>query len=239
MFGSKRASSPSITSAGGRGIRLFDEGLHRKRRAAVKLGAGPDIAVIGRRERRRDAEGDDQAVGRGSHRFKARAGKGIRVADHVIGGKHDHGRRRIARGGEHRGDADRHGGIAAYRFEHDVTLDGASAHLLGDDETKIRIGDDDRPVEYRLVTDTAEHLLKRRALPDQQHELLGHALARDRPQPRARAAAHDHWYQEMAAHRPLFGFCYRRFLAHNGATVRTQLAIQAVAGCCARASGLR
>jgi hypothetical protein len=98
----------------------------------------------------------------------------------VIGGKHDHGRRRIARAGQHRGDADRHGGIAAYRLEHDVALDGASAHLLRDDETKIRIGDDDRPVEYRLVTDTAEHLLKRRALPDQRHELLGHA-SRARP----------------------------------------------------------
>src|SRR5262249_13302729 len=37
-----------------------------------------------------------------------------------------------------------------------------------------------------------KRLLERRSLSDEGDELLGHALARDRPQPRSRAATHDH-----------------------------------------------
>jgi len=66
------------------------------------------------------------------------------------------------------------------------------AQLLRHHEAKVGLGDHDRARKQFGIRYAREHLLKRRCLPDQGHELLGHALARDRPQPRAGAAAHDH-----------------------------------------------
>ena len=99
----------------------------------------------------------------------------------MVGSENDRDRRRIARGGQHRADHDGHRRIAPQRLEHDVAFDAAFAHLLGGDEAEIGVGDDDRAVELGVVAQALQHLRKRRALIDQRHELLGHALARHRP----------------------------------------------------------
>ena len=82
--------------------------------------------------------------------------------------------------------------VAAQRLEHDVGLDTALAQLLGHHETEIGMGDNDRARKQVGGGYARKHLLKRGALSDQGNELLRHALARDRPQPRSRAAAHDY-----------------------------------------------
>ncbi len=116
----------------------------------------------------------------------------VGLADDVIGREHQHEGVAVALGREHGGDRDRGAGIAAHRLQHDVGLDAALAQLLGHDEAEVGIGDDDRTREQIGVGDALKHLLEHRSLADQRHELLRHALARDRPQPRSRAAAHDH-----------------------------------------------
>src|ERR1700741_4251835 len=73
-----------------------------------------------------------------------------------------------------------------------VSLDSALAQLLRNDESKIRVGDNDRTSEQFGIGDATKHLLKRRPFADQPDELLGHAFARHWPQPCSSAAAHDH-----------------------------------------------
>ena len=77
------------------------------------------------------------------------------------------------------------------RLQDDVRLDATLAQLLGDHEAEIAIGDHDRACEQLAVQNPRKHLLKRGLLADEAHELLRHALSRDRPQPRSGAAAHD------------------------------------------------
>ena len=113
-------------------------------------------------------------------------------ANDVIGCEHQHQGVAVALGREHGGNRDRRPGIAAHRLEHDVRLDAALAQLLRHHEAKVGLGDHDRARKQFGIRYAREHLLKGRFLSDQGHELLGHALARDRPQPRAGAAAHDH-----------------------------------------------
>jgi len=87
-----------------------------------------------------------------------------------------------------------------HRLEHDVGLDAALAQLLGHDEAEVAIGDDDRSREQVGMRNARKHLLERRPLPDERNELFGHALARNRPQSRPRAAAHDH-RDDLSRHR--------------------------------------
>ena len=99
----------------------------------------------------------------------------------------------IALGGKRRRNGDGQGRIAAHRLKHNVGFDTAFAQLLGDDEAKIGIGDDDRPAESCAIGDASNDLLKGRLISDQGHELFGHAFARNRPEARTGATAHDHW----------------------------------------------
>ena len=132
-------------AGGGGGVGLLDEGVDRAHGAAVERRARPDVAVVGRRMRRRDAEGDDLPLRRGGGGLPAGGAELVGLADDVVGRQHQHDRVRRAASRQHGGD--RHGGagIAPHRLEHDVRLDAALAQLLGDDEAEVGIGDDDRP----------------------------------------------------------------------------------------------
>jgi hypothetical protein len=175
----------------GRGIGLFHERRHRAHRGAVELLARADVAVIRCRVVGLDAEGDDAALGGSDGCAPTGFAESVRLADHVVGRQHQHQGTAIAFGREHGGDRDRGTGIAAQRFEHDVRLDAALAQLLRHHEAEVGIGDDDRAREQGGIRNARKHLLERRPLSDQGDELLGHALARDRPQPGSCAAAHD------------------------------------------------
>jgi hypothetical protein len=177
---------------GGHCVGLLDERLDRQQCGAIELGARPDIAVVRGRVRGGDAEGHDAAGGRRRSALPTSRAKLVRLADDVVGREHEHHRLRIALGGQHRGNRDGGTRVPTHRLEHDIGLDAAFAQLLRHHKAEIRIGDDDRAREQLGVLNAGKHLLEGRVLPDQRHELLRHALARHRPQPRSCAAAHDH-----------------------------------------------
>ena len=139
-----------------------------------------------------DAEGHDMPLGCGRRGVHARLAEFLGLADHVVGCQHQHEGFAVALGRQHGADRDRRTRVAAQRLEHDVGLDTALAQLLGHHETEIGMGDNDRARKQVGGGYARKHLLKRGALSDQGNELLRHALARDRPQPRSRAAAHDY-----------------------------------------------
>ena len=89
------------------------------------------------------------------------------------------------------GHRNRRAGIAAHGLEHDIRAHPALAQLLGYDKAKIGMGNDDGAAEQFCIGDAPHYLLEGRALPHQGHKLLGHALARDRPQSGTGASAHD------------------------------------------------
>ena len=72
------------------GIRLFNESIDRKRRAAVEFRPRTDVAVAGRGVGRRDAERDDRARGSGFGSFPAGVFQRLGIAHDVIGGKDEH-----------------------------------------------------------------------------------------------------------------------------------------------------
>ena len=147
-----------------------------------------------------DAEGDDPPLGGDRGGALAGCAEFVRLAHNVVGRQHEHEGIAITFRCEQGGDRDRKTRIAAHRLEHDVGLDAALAQLLGHDKAEVGAGDDDRACEQVGMRDARKHLLKRRPLSDERNELFGHALARNRPQPRSRAAAHDH-RDDLSRHR--------------------------------------
>src|SRR2546430_866843 len=73
----------------------------------------------------------------------------------------------------------------------DLGPDAALAQLLGDHEAEFAIGDQDGACEKLGVENPAKPLLERGLGAEEAYDLLGHALARDRPQPRSGGAAND------------------------------------------------
>ena len=118
-----------------------------QRRTAVELRPGTNVAVAGRGVGRRDAEGYNRAGRGGLCRFPAGVFQSLGVAHDVIGGKDEDARLRPPLARQLRGDSDGHGGIAARWLQNNVGFDIALAQLLGRDETKIGMGDDDRPIK--------------------------------------------------------------------------------------------
>ena len=92
-----------------------------------------------------DAEGDDTPRGRGLGGVPAGLAKFLGVTHDMVGGQHEHERVAIALRCEHGGYRDGGTGITAAGLEHDIGLDALLAQLLGHDEAKVGIGDDDRP----------------------------------------------------------------------------------------------
>jgi hypothetical protein len=63
--------------------------------------------------------------------------------------------------------------------------------LFGDQETILSVGHDERTAEQGRIRNSADRVLERRIRAEQRQKLLGRALARGRPEPRAGTAAHD------------------------------------------------
>jgi hypothetical protein len=118
----------------------------------------------------------------------------------VVSGKHQHRRFWVAASRKRSRDRDCRPGIPTGRLEHDVGLGTELTQLLGHDEAEVRIGDDHRPRKQGWIGDPLQRLLESRSSADQVHELLGHAFARDRPQARSRAPAHEDRYQQSRIH---------------------------------------
>ncbi len=81
--------------------------------------------------------------------------------------------------------------IAARRLDQDIDLHADLLGLLLGHETIGVVGGDHRPAEQATVGDPLQRLLEGRLLAQQRHELLGHALARQRPQALAGTADQD------------------------------------------------
>ena len=90
--------------------------------------------------------------------------------------------------------------IAPLRLQDDGGLDASRARLLGDHETKIRIGDDDWGGEQFVQRHPFEHLPERGQAADQRNEMFRHLFARDWPQSCAGAAAQDYRDDELIRH---------------------------------------
>ena len=109
----------------------------------------------------------------------------------MVGGQYGNHRRRAAPRRHLRRHRNGRAAVAAHGLEHNFAPDTHLLHLLAHPEAVIMVGDDQRRVKLGIVAQYGEQRLKGRALANQRDELLGQALARFRPHPRARAAAHD------------------------------------------------
>ncbi len=131
-----------------------------------------------------------------ARRLLDRRVEGRFVADHVVGRQHQQQRVIAICQGLQRGDRDGRSGIAAYRLEDQCLRQHlALAQLLGSHEAVLLVGDHDRC----RAGDGSNPLpggLQHGVIADQRQELLRIGLARQRPQPRARAAGQndgDNW----------------------------------------------
>jgi len=178
----------------GGGVGLLDEAQHPAHALAARLaGLGLDVAEAGFRRFGHDAESHQRAVPR---RRNGRAHGGLErrhVADHMVGGQHQQQRVIVLRRRLQRCRGDRRRGVAANRLEHDRgVLHADLAQLLRGEETVFLVGDHDRCGAFGQRRNPQPGVLQHRALAGQRQELLRIGLARQRPQPRARAARKDY-----------------------------------------------
>ena len=152
-----------------------------------------DIAVAGLGRGRAHAEGHDAPGPRRRHRRGQRAVQRRHVADGGVGGHHPQHRVGVLLGHQQGGGGDRRGGVAAHRLQHDARRRprrrAATARRPGTGApgcTPRSAARSPRPAARQ------RGFLDQRAVGDQRPELLGEALARDRPQPRAGAAGQQH-----------------------------------------------
>ena len=186
----------------GLGVGLFDKPFDREQ-AWSERRAGADVAVLGRRPRRLDAEHDDPILLGGGAAKGADLGERRRIGDDVVGGKRDDDGAIIARQRVAGAGGDRRTGIAPRRLEQDVGLGADGGKLLGDEEAVLTVGHHDRPSKQSRIGDPAHGLLEGRQRAEQRQELLGPVLARRRPQPRAGAAAHDQGDDRLSQFTPV------------------------------------
>ena len=122
------------------------------------------------------------------------------IGDHVVRGQHPQHRIRVVFGDQQGGGGDRRGAVAADRLQHDAGIrDARGAELFGDQEPVLLVAHDDGRREA-IAAGPLRRLLQQRAVGHQRPELLGKALARDRPQPGAGAAGEDDGNDAMFAH---------------------------------------
>ncbi len=188
------AGIPEITRGdiafGDRARGLFDEGFDARGCGAGDRRARFDVTIADRRLGRLHAESDDVAeFGRTSGGGADGEKFGLFGYD-VVGGEHRDDGLRILASRQRRGDRDRWPGVAPDRLGDDSRLDADLGELLAHEEAVVVVGDDDGGRELR-ARDPQHGILEGRARADQSDELLGHRLARFRPDPRSRAAAHD------------------------------------------------
>ena len=176
---------------GAGGVGFFDEAFQRQRPGGeiARILGQLQIAVSGLGPVGADAE-SHQLPGAGRPGAGLdRGAEGGGIGHHVVGGRHQHQRLGVGlvqpqRGGQHRGR-----GVAPLRLDqHGAGIDSRRGQLFGDDEAEIRSGQHQRRGEAR-PREPLGRGLEQRGFPGQGHELLWIALARQRPEPRARAAA--------------------------------------------------
>lgn len=190
---------------GGGGIGFFDK-------SGQRLGHGGEIggrlghlqpAIAGLSAVGLDAEGHKPARAGGGHGGMDGAAEGGVIGDDVIGRRHQHQGARVF-GLKHQGGGqDGGGGVAALGLDqHGGGGDVRLAQLFGDDEAEIAAGHHDRPGKT-LHGKAPGRGLKQTLFPRQRRELLGKALARERPKPRAGAAAQKHGMDRVSHTWPL------------------------------------
>src|SRR5581483_8962347 len=151
-----------------------------------------DIAVARVWLRRLDAEGDKMARIRCATSARHRIAKRRAVTDHVIGRQHEEDAVRIALLHVERRRRHRRGGIASGGLEqlcrrpHTQFLE-----LLCHHEAMVAIADDDRWRAIAHALYARHRVLEEAARSGKGEKLLRPRLARERPEPRAAAAAQD------------------------------------------------
>ena len=185
---------PSVARrAARRGVRLLDEAGDREGAGrVVERGADGDVAVAGLRRGRAHAEGDDTA---GARRL-ARRWRGCACSAAVSAITWSAASSHSTASGSSSATSTRGGGdggraVAADRLQQDARRgDAGGAQLLGDQEAVLLVAHDDRRGEA-VAAGAQRGLLQQRVVGDQRPELLGEALARDRPEPGAGATGED------------------------------------------------
>jgi hypothetical protein len=110
----------------------------------------------------------------------------------VVGRERQHDRLRITLAGQNRGRRDRGTGIAALRLQRDGGIDAEVVRLATGEEAKIGCRHDHGRREQLGVPHAQQRLLIGGLMADEGQELLGHRVARHRPQSRAGAAREQH-----------------------------------------------
>ena len=90
--------------------------------------------------------------------------------------------------------------VATGRFKHNIGAGACALRLVGDGEAKLDISYYDRPTKNVWIGDPGENLLERRGASCEGKELLGLALAGQRPQPGAGAATDNDWRDQARRH---------------------------------------
>ncbi|MNL12513.1 hypothetical protein D3C87_1333830 [compost metagenome] len=192
------------------GGRLFHEGVDPAR-GIVERGAQPDVAKPGIGARRRHAKRDHRALlgkpGRAQHGLL----EGAVVGNYMVG-RHGHEDAVLALGaGKQRGQGQGRGGVAPGRLHHDARCHAGFGQLLGGHEAVRLATDDDRghlthrTAPFHQPGQPARGGLEQRVTANHVDQLLGEVLAREGPEPRARAAGEHHCGQPQAHG----GRCYR------------------------------
>jgi hypothetical protein len=178
-----------------RQVGLLDE-LDHAARFARRL--GPDVAVARLGPRSRHAHHDDRAPGRLRHRGLQGARERWDIADAVIGRTHDQHRVALALRCLECGERQRGRRVAPRRFQQDgIGCASRARELVQHQVAVLLVAHDHRrcqpPAALRQAVQAQQRLLEQRArAAAQREELLGMAGPRQRPQPRAAAARHDH-----------------------------------------------
>ncbi len=191
------AAVPVVVAAldvglGGGEVGLLDEGLDLPCGAAQRL-AAPDVAVARRRRVRLDAEQHQGALASGGQ-ARVDGGEEVGLRRDGVVGRHDEDQGvRVLGAGQQGGAGDGGGRVPGGGLQHDGGRRRADlAQLLGDDEAVLGVGHDHDRMEALRIPDPQGGLLQHGARPGQRQELLGIALARERPQAGARTARQDH-----------------------------------------------
>ena len=114
------------------------------------------------------------------------------VADHVIGGQHEEDAVRIGLLHMERDRHDGRRGVASCRLQELCGRSHAEfLQLLGHHEAMVVVADDYRRRAVAHALHARYRVLQQAAFACKREKLLGPRLARERPQPRAAAAAQD------------------------------------------------
>jgi len=122
------------------------------------------------------------------------------IENDMVGGKREHDGVRVALERKLGARGDGGSGIAPHRLQHDRRVDPDILGLRAGEEAEIVRRHHDRRREQVGRAHAGERLLVGRALAHQRQKLLGHRVARHRPQPRARPAREQERNDLLGSH---------------------------------------